>query len=71
MYKIYKGSDGKFAFSFGRWGFYNTGWTWTGRTQPIIDDPNERMVIKFDSESEARVKAEELTEVSHTTWEEI
>ena len=71
-YKIYKGTDGKYVFSFSLgnfWGFYNTGWT--GSTQPRIEDPNHRMVIKFDSESDARKKAEELTIENNTTWEEI
>lgn len=68
-YKLYKSSDGKYAFSFGKWGFYNKGWS--GQTQPYINDPNEKMVIKFNSESEARQRAEELTKDYSITWDEI
>ena len=68
-YKIFISDKGKFAFSFGKWGFYNQGFT--GKTQPIIDDPNNRMVILFDSEGEARFEAERVTQGCDTKWKEI
>lgn len=67
-YEIYEG-NGKYIFSFGKWGFYNRGWT--GYSQPVIRDPDDPTIIKFDSEVAARLKAEEVTYKEIIDWKKI